>query len=116
MRYVLLIYCGEGEVISDRDRAGREEQFEEILDGLRERGVLAASQRLRPARATRVVRCWDGGDVIVTNGPADRANEQLTGWVIAECEDLDAAVRLATTIPAAWYGSVEVRPADETLT
>jgi len=116
MRYVLLIYCGEGEVISDRDRAGREEQFEEILDGLRERGVLAASQRLRPARAARVVRCWHGGDVVVTHGPVDRANEQLTGWVIAECEDLDAAVRLATTIPAAWYGSVEVRPADETLT
>ena len=116
MRYVLLIYCGEGEVISDRDRAGREEQFEEILDGLRERGVLAASQRLRPARAAHVVRCWHGGDVVVTNGPADRANEQLTGWVIAECEDVDAAVRLATTIPAAWYGSVEVRPADETLT
>jgi hypothetical protein len=41
--------------------------------------------------------------------------EQLTGWVIAECEDLDGAVRLATTIPAAWYGSVEVRPAGQTL-
>jgi hypothetical protein len=40
----------------------------------------------------------------------------MSGWVIAECEDPDGAVRLATTIPAAWYGSVEVRPADHTLT
>jgi len=72
--------------------------------------MLAASARLRPARAARIVRCWDGGDIIVTDGPAAQTREQLTGWIIADCEDLEAAVQLATTIPAAWYGSVEVRP------
>jgi len=40
--------------------------------------------------------------------------EQLTGWAIAECEDLDSALQLATTIPAAWHGSIEVRPAGAT--
>jgi hypothetical protein len=116
MRYALLIYCDEEAAISDRERARREEQFTAILHELRARGVLADTQRLPPARAARIVRCWDGGDIIVTDGPVAQTREQLIGWVIAECEDLDGAVRLATMIPAAWYGSVEVRPAGETLT
>ena len=116
MRYALLIYCDEESSVGDRERERREEQFTAVLDGLRARGVLADNQHLPSARAARIVRCWDGGDIIVTDGPAAQTTEQLTGWVIAKCENLDAAVRLATTIPAAWYGSVEVRPADETLT
>jgi hypothetical protein len=116
MRYALLIYCDEDMAVSDRERERRVDQLTAILDGLRARGVLADTQRLLPARAARTVRCWDGGDIIVTDGPAAQTREQLTGWVIAECEDLDCAVRLATTIPAAWYGSVEVRPAGETPT
>jgi hypothetical protein len=116
MRYALLIYCREDTAVSDRERQRREEQFTAILSGLRARGLLADSQRLRPARAARIVRCWDGGDIIITDGPAAQTTEQLTGWIIAECEDLDGAVRLATTIPAAWYGSVEVRPTGQTLT
>jgi hypothetical protein len=116
MRYALLIYSPADETASGRERLRGEERFTAILAELRARGVLADSQRLLPARVARVVRCWDGGDIIVTDGPAARAGEQLPGWVTADCEDLDAAVRLATSIPAAWYGSVEVRPADETQT
>jgi len=116
MRYALLIYCDEDAAISDRERQRREEQFIVALDTLRARGVRADTQRLLPARAARTVRCWDGGDIIVTDGPAARTSEQLTGWVIAECDDLDGAVRLATTIPAAWHGSVEVRPVGDALT
>lgn len=107
MRYVLLIYCDEATAVSDRERERREGQFTAI----RVPGALAGTQLLLPSRAARTVRCWDGGDIIVTGGPAAQTREQLTGWVIAECEDLDAAVRLATTIPAAWHGSIEVRPA-----
>jgi hypothetical protein len=116
MRYALLIYCDENAAVSDLEKERREKQFAAMLDELGAVGVLADSQRLRPARAARTVRCWDGGDIIITDGPAARTREQLTSWIIAECGDLDAAVRLATTIPAAWYGSVEVRAADESLT
>jgi hypothetical protein len=112
MRYALLIYCHEDTLVSDRERQRREEQFTAVFNGLPARGVLANTQRLLPARAARIVRCWDGGDITITDGPAAWTREQLTGWVIAECEDLDGAVRLAITIPAAWYGSIEVRPAE----
>jgi hypothetical protein len=109
MRYALLIYCDEDAAVSDREKEHREKQFAAMLYELGAVGVLADSQRLRPARAARSVRCWDGGDIIVTDGPVALTREQLTGWIIAECEDFEAAARLATTIPAAWYGSVEVR-------
>jgi hypothetical protein len=114
MRYALLIYCHEDTLVSDRERQRRGEQFTAVFNELPTRGVLANTQRLLPARAARTVRCWDGGDIIITDGPATQTSEQLTGWAIAECEDLDSAVQLATTIPAAWYGSIEVRPAGET--
>ena len=116
MRYALLIYCDEDAAISDSEREHRGKHFTSVIDELRTVGVVADSQRLQPARAARIVRCWEGGDIFVTDGPVAQAKEQLIGWVTAECEDLDAAVRLATTIPAAWYGSVEVRAADEALT
>jgi hypothetical protein len=116
MRYALLIYCDEDAAVSDLERVHREKQFTAKLGDLGAVGVLADSQRLRPARDARTVRCWDGGDVIITDGPPAQTREQLTSWIIAECEDLEAAVHLATTIPAAWYGSIEVRAADEALT
>jgi hypothetical protein len=116
MRYALLIYCGEdttdchGESMNPKHQTTAPPSRPQAPDGL------ADSLRLLPARTARVVRCWDGGDVIIRHGPATQTSEHLTGWVIAECTDLDAAVRLATTIPAAWYGSVEVRPVSETPT
>jgi hypothetical protein len=115
MRYALLIYCDDDTAAPGSDGRCCKEQFAAIRNQLRARSVLARIQWLLPSCAARVVRCWDGGD-IVTSGPAAQTKEQLTGWIIAECEDLEAAVRLAATIPAAWHGSVEVRAAGETPT
>jgi len=70
MRYALLIYCHEDTLVSDRERQRREEQRTAVLDGLRARSLLADTQRLRPARAARTVRCWAGGDITITDGPA----------------------------------------------
>ncbi len=76
MRYTLLIYCEEETAVRER----REEQFTAILDGLRARGVLAGTQRLLSARATRIVRCRDGGDTVVTASsacpPADQSGQR----------------------------------------
>ena len=56
------------------------------------------------------MRCWDGGDVMIAEGPFAQTREQVTGLFIVECQDLTEAIQVATTIPAAWYGTVEVRP------
>ncbi|GAB3988181.1 YciI family protein [Nocardioides marmoraquaticus] len=62
------------------------------------------------ATATTVRVQGKGGDVVVADGPYAETKEVLTGFFLLECTDLDHAVRVAATIPAAWDGAVEVRP------
>ena len=111
MRYALLICCDESVAVSDEEKSRREAQFIAIRDRMEARGVLAGGHRLQPACTARTVRCWDGGDVMITECPHPRATEQLTCWFIAECKNQDEAIDLATTIPAAWYGTIVVGPA-----
>lgn len=61
--------------------------------------------------ATTVRTSAKGGDVVVTDGPYAETKEVLTGFFLLECTDLDDAIAVAATIPAAWTGAVEVRPA-----
>lgn len=56
------------------------------------------------------VKGGKGGEVVTTDGPFAETKEVLTGFYLLECADLDEAVATAAQIPAAWSGSVEVRP------
>ncbi len=51
-----------------------------------------------------------GGDVITTDGPYAETKEALTGFYLIEAADLDEAIRIASELPAAWDGAVELRP------
>ena len=77
---------------------------------MRERGVLLASEQLHPTQTATSVRCWDGGDIMVCDGPFAETREQISGFFIVECKDLDEAIDVAASVPTAWYGTVEVRP------
>src|SRR5215472_1056010 len=110
MRYVLLIYADEFAVASCDEESRRAAGLSAFEDDMRECGVLVSSERLQTAQAATTVRCWDGGDVIVASGPVDRAKEQIVGTCTIECKDQDAAIDVATRIPAAWYGTIEIRP------
>jgi hypothetical protein len=50
------------------------------------------------------------GKTLLTDGPFAETHEQLGGYFLVECQDLDEALRWAEKIPTATYGSVEVRP------
>jgi hypothetical protein len=64
-----------------------------------------------PTATTVRVEGGKGGDVLTTDGPFAETKEVLTGFYLLECADLDEAVKVAATIPAAWQGgTVEVRP------
>jgi hypothetical protein len=45
-----------------------------------------------------------------SHGPYAVTREQIGGFFVIECKDLDAAIEVASEVPAAWYGTVEVRP------
>jgi len=64
---------------------------------------------LHPAETATTVRCWDGGDVVIADGPFARTSEQIVGFFVVDCTDLDEAIETAASVPAAWYGTIEVR-------
>jgi hypothetical protein len=110
MRYALLICTDQSVAISAEERSRRITGLMSVRDQLRARGVLAGSELLQSPQAAVTVRAWDGGDIEIANGPVARPNEQITGVFTVDCGDLDEAIEVATQIPAAWYGTIEIRP------
>jgi hypothetical protein len=84
-------------------------QFGEATSAMAAAGVLVDSGPLQPAETATTVRVRDG-ETVLTDGPFAEIKEQLGGYYVLDCEDLDAAVRWVSRIPSAKYGSIEVRP------
>jgi hypothetical protein len=68
-----------------------------------------SADRLKPATAATTVRIRNG-ETLVTDGPFAETKEQLGGYYVLECENIDEALQYAAKIPAAEIGSIEVRP------
>ncbi len=114
MRYMLLIYSNEHatEEMSpeeeDRIKAGHRAVMEETS----RRGLFKGAEPLEPTRTATTVRIQNG-KTLVTDGPFAETKEQLAGYYILDCKDLDEALEWAAKIPTACGGGagcVEVRP------
>lgn len=113
MRYALLICHNESAEVSPQQRAARAAAFTSFQDQMRARGVLVGGERLHSTETATSVRAWDGGDMVIADGPFAETKEQIAGFYLVECGDLDEAIEVATKVPAVWYGTVEVRPVRE---
>ena len=104
MEYLLMI-C------TDEDAPGPEMTDEYMAFGeeMGKRGVLRGGARLRPTADATTVRVREG-DVLTTDGPFAETAEQIAGYYLVDCPDLDAAIDVAAKIPGARVGSIEVRP------
>jgi len=78
-------------------------------------GVLLECAPLQGASLATTVRVRDG-QTMLTDGPAAELKEQVGGYTLVECADLDEALKYAAMIPAAKAGAVEVRPVIEGTT
>jgi hypothetical protein len=111
MRYTLLIYTNE----ADRPAWGTSEGdaeakgYDTFHGEVTQRGVLRGGEPLLRVADATSVRVRDGNTQI-TDGPAVQTPEQLGGYYLVECNDLDEALELAAKIPGASYGTIEVRP------
>jgi hypothetical protein len=111
MRYLLTIY---GDESGWNDVTP--EQAQEIMaaygafgEAAQQAGVLLGGEGLQPTNTATTVRVRDD-ETITTDGPFAETREQLGGYYLLDCKDLDEAIGWAARIPGARDGSVEVRP------
>ena len=83
--------------------------FESATRTMAADGVLVDSGPLQPPSAAATLRVRDGRP-LVTDGPFAELKEQIGGYYVLDCADLDEALRWAATIPAARFGAIEIRP------
>ena len=112
MRYALLVCIEESAELSEGDVERQNAQFVGFQDEMQARGVLVSRERLRPTSLSTTVRVREEG-LVVADGPFAETKEQIAGFYIIECEDLDEAIEIASRNPGARYGTIEVRPAWE---
>jgi hypothetical protein len=105
VRYAFLIYGDTAQPPSPERFAAFQKFSEEVAN----KGVMRGGERLRPAAVATTVRL-NNGKTLTTDGPYAETKEQLGGFYILECQDLDEAISYAAKIPAARDGAVEVRP------
>ena len=72
-------------------------------------GILMEGAPLQPTSTARTVQVRKG-KTLVTDGPFAETKDQLAGTYILDCKNMDEALELATRIPNAQYGSIEIRP------
>ena len=111
MRYALLICTEEADHVDDEpDEARREmDGYAAFGEEMGSRGVLQGGERLRPTTDATTVRVRDG-EVLTSDGPFAETKEQMGGFYLVDCADLDEAIEIASKIPGAAVGSIEVRP------
>ena len=111
MKYIALLY-GEpdsGPTAGTPEFMEMLSDFQTATEAMAEAGVLVDSSPLQPPRTATTVRVRDG-EMLLSDGPFAEIKEQLGGYYILDCVDLDTALRYAAMIPSVRYGSVEVRP------
>jgi hypothetical protein len=106
MRYLILIYENEATTPQDEAEFGKWMTYTEDLKGS---GCYVAGEALQPTATATTVRLKNG-KVMTTDGPFAETKEQLGGYYLVNCKDLDEAIKWAGKIPSASRGPVEVRP------
>lgn len=113
MRYLLLIYQDEVAHAqwSQEELAAEYEGYNAFGVETQNRGV-EGGEALLPTNTATTVRVRNG-KTLTTDGPFAETKEQLGGYYLLNCKDLDEAIEIATKIPAAADGSIEIRPVME---
>lgn len=111
MKYLLLIYGDEESwgSMSPGDQASEFQAYEDYGKWLTEKGWMRGGDALQASATATQVRVRDG-KTVTTDGPFAETKEQLGGYYMVDCENLDQAIEAAARIPAARGGTIEVRP------
>ncbi len=111
MKYLLMIYTDE-----KADAQATPEQLQAVMEAynafteeVHQRGVYVGGEALHPTTSATTVRVRNGKK-LTTDGPFAETKEQLGGYYLLDCKNLDEATEFAAKIPGARSGSIEIRP------
>jgi hypothetical protein len=111
MKYLLTLWGDEtrfGQLTPERQAAGMRE-WDSYTRAVIDAGVHVGGEGLQPSSTATTVQIQEAGEPIVSDGPFAETKEQLGGYYLLDCPDLDAALAWAKRIPMPG-GTVEVRP------
>jgi hypothetical protein len=111
MRYILLICTDEAsdQAMSPAEGEAQMTGYMKFGEDMTKRGVLQTGERLHPTSDATTVQVRDG-EVLTSDGPFAETKEQIGGFYLVDCKDLDEAIEIAAKIPGAARGTIEVRP------
>ncbi len=114
MRYLCLIYDEEKKLdaMSKSESDAFMGEYFTFTEGIRKSGHYLGGEALQPVQTATTVRVRHG-KVSTTDGPFAETKEQLGGFYLINARDLNDAIQVASKIPSARLGSIEVRPIRE---
>src|SRR5689334_21496815 len=114
MLYMLLIYGREADYakMTQEERAALMQGHAAFANDALERGILKGGAPLQPTSTATTFRVRKRKKMII-DGPFAETKEQLAGTYVLDCKDRDEAIQMATRIPDALFGSIEIRPVME---
>ena len=111
MKYLCLIYTNEqeGANMTPAEQEVHMNAYFAFTNEIREAGVNLGGEALQPTATATAVRVRNG-KTVTTDGPFAETKEQLGGFYMINCDNLDEAIKWAAKIPSANVGTIEVRP------
>jgi hypothetical protein len=114
MKYLCLVYIDEKmhDALSKSEYDALVSESLAYDEELRKSGHLIAAQALKPVQAAKTLRP-QRGKMSIIDGPFAETKEQLGGFILIDAKDLNDAIQVASKIPPARLGCIEVRPIQE---
>jgi hypothetical protein len=111
MKYMLLIVGDESQYAdwSEEDRAAEMGRWDEYTRALVDAGALVSGEGLQSSATATTLRL-DRGERLLTDGPFAESKEQIGGFYVIDCKDLDEAIDWAAKLPSAERAVTEIRP------
>jgi hypothetical protein len=109
MKYMLMICGDESMQLTEDQEAAVQRGTDAWVAEMDGRGIRQQGNRLSNVSDATTVRVRDG-EVLVSDGPFAETKEQIGGFDLIECKDLDEAIEVASKHPMATFGTIEVRP------
>jgi hypothetical protein len=109
VKYMMLVCADESAELSPEEEAKVGPRFDAWFKDVTSRGIRLDGDRLQSVSDATTVRVRDD-ELLISDGPFAETKEQIVGFDIIDCKDLDEAIDVASRHPVAMFGTIEVRP------